>query len=274
MKNNVIHKPPFKVEKTLIIAGNQAQLFIQKEPLYIHYGQKPPPRSESPTKSPSSISRTRLALFRLVNCNLHQYGKIKPTFCTLTYKKNETNRKKASSDLRLYHQRLSYYTNTSLRYVAIPEFQKRGAVHYHVIFFDFGFFPVLELKRLWGFGSVDIEKIDHPDNVSAYITAYITKENLDSRFYGQKAFFCSRGLLRPVTEYDNLAIDKALDDFITNVPFGYRVETQITITQSSTIYQHKYVNRNNYQTIIKVRNGTKRDERWEGLQYYRAIQRT
>jgi len=230
MKNNLIHKPPFKVEKTLIIAGNQAQLFIQKEPLYIHYGHKPPPRTESPTKSPSSISRTRVALFRLVNCNLHQYGKIKPTFCTLTYKKNETNRKKASSDLRLYHQRLSYYTNTSLRYVAIPEFQKRGAIHYHVIYFNLPFVPVQILtKEIWGHGNVDIHILRKIKNIASYVAKYISKETLDKRHKGHRLLITSRNLKRPITIY-NKDVDFAFQSNYTNLINRIETDKQIILT--------------------------------------------
>jgi len=230
MKNNDNLRPPFKVEKTLIIAGNQAQLFLHKEPLYIHYGKTPPPRTGKNEKSPSSISRTRTNLYRLVNCNLENNKKIKPTFCTLTYKKNQTNRKQATSDLRLYHQRLSYYTNTSLRYIAIPEFQKRGAIHYHIIYFNLPFIPVEVLaKKIWGHGQVDIHLLSQIKNTSAYVSKYITKETLDKRHKGHRLLITSRGLKRPITIY-NKDIDYIFQKNYTSLISRIETDKQIILT--------------------------------------------
>lgn len=230
MKNNYISKPPLKVEKTLIIAGKQAQLFIHKKPLYIHYGKTPPPRRGNKEKSPSSISRTRTNLYRLVNCNLESNTNTKPTFCTLTYKKNETSRKKAASDLRLYHQRLSYYTHTSLRYIAIPEFQKRGAIHYHVIYFNLPFIPVQILaSKVWGHGQVDIHLLSKIKNTSAYVSKYITKETLDKRHKGHRLLITSRGLKRPVTLY-NKDIDIIFQQNYTSLINRIETEKQIILT--------------------------------------------
>jgi len=90
---------------------------------------------------------------------------------------------------------------------------------------------------------------------------------MDSRLYGEKAYFCSRGLLRPVTEYDNVHIDEALENFEKSVPEGYRLTSEVTITSTTSIIQFKYIHYAN-QAKNEIRRQSKRyDERWSGIQY-------
>lgn len=185
-----------------MIAGAHAELIIFKTPKYTHYGTPPPPRTRN-EKSQSSLSRTRIRLYRLVSANLQHCDGLLPTFCTLTYKKNETSRKIAAHDLKLYHQRLSYHVGKSIRYIAIPEFQKRGAIHYHIIYFNLPYVPVeLMASKIWGHGNVDIHVLGHVKNTSAYVAKYITKDTLDSRHKGHRILITSRGLKQPITVYN------------------------------------------------------------------------
>lgn len=191
-----------KIDRSLLIAGNHAEYIIYKTPKYTHYGQPPPPRRNN-EKSENSLSRTRIRLYRLVSSNLDYCDGLHPTFCTLTYARNESNRKVASRELRLYHLRLSYHTGKHIRYIAIPEFQKRGAIHYHIIYFNLPFVPVEVLaKKIWGNGNVDIHCLDQVRNTSAYAAKYITKETLDARHKGHRILITSRGLRQPITVYN------------------------------------------------------------------------
>jgi len=191
-----------KINKSLMIAGTYAEHIVYKKPLYTHYGQPPPPRSNN-SKTENSLSRTRIRLFRLVSSNLDYTDGNSPTFCTLTYARNETDRSTAARDLRLYHLRLSYYVGKHIRYVAIPEFQKRGAVHYHIIYFNLPFVPVQTLAhKIWGHGSIDIHPLDQIRNTSAYCAKYITKETLDERHKGHRILITSRGLRQPLVVYN------------------------------------------------------------------------
>lgn len=192
-----------KINRSLVIAGSYAEQIIYKTPKYTHYGQPPPPRTNN-DKTENSLSRTRVRLFRLVSANIDHCDGLLPTFCTLTYHRNETNRKVAANDLRLYHLRLAYQTGKRLRYIAIPEFQKRGAIHYHIIYFNLPFIPVEHLARnIWGHGQVDIHLLSKIKNTSAYVAKYITKETLDKRHKGHRILITSRGLRQPIVVYNN-----------------------------------------------------------------------
>lgn len=191
-----------KINRSLMMAGAYAELTIFKKPLYTHYGQPPPPRTNN-DKTPNSLSRTRIRLFRLVSANLSHTDGLSPTFCTLTYARNETCRKTAASELRLYHLRLSYFVKKHVRYIAIPEFQKRGAIHYHIIYFNLPFVPVETLARkIWGYGNVDLHLLSEIRNTSAYVAKYITKDTLDARHKGHRILITSRGLRQPITVYN------------------------------------------------------------------------
>jgi len=94
-------------------------------------------------------------------------------------------------------KRLKYnYNIQNLKYLAVIEFQQRGAVHYHVLL-NIPYIPHKELQELWGNGFVFINAIEHVDNIGAYILKYITKDNNDKRLMGQKAYLTSRNLIKP-----------------------------------------------------------------------------
>ena len=77
-------------------------------------------------------------------------------FLTLTFSDNITNISYAFREFSKYIQRLNYALGFNLKYVAVPQFQERGAVHFHVILFNFPFisgFNVYDFFRdTWGLG--------------------------------------------------------------------------------------------------------------------------
>ena len=54
-----------------------------------------------------------------------------------------------------------------------------------------------DLAAIWRNGYVKINRIDNVDNVGAYVCKYMTKTD-DDRLLGQKMYFSSRGLKKPV----------------------------------------------------------------------------
>ena len=67
--------------------------------------------------------------------------------------------------------RLNYKLNQKIKYLAVIEFQERGAVHYHVLS-DIPYIPQKELQDIWGHGFVYINAVKHVDNIGAYIVKY------------------------------------------------------------------------------------------------------
>ena len=110
------------------------------------------------------------------------------------------------------------------KYVCVPEFQKRGAVHYHLltnISYDSDLLAD-EIKlwqpktkkwqigkplKSWSYGYSMTKKLDNI-NVVAYITKYMTKE-IDDRLFGNRRYFYSQNLIKPNIVYLNS--DIALD---------------------------------------------------------------
>ena len=103
---------------------------------------------------------------------------------------------------------------SKLKYLTVLEFQKRGAVHYHSIFFNLPA-GVIEHERItrriakiWGNGFIDIESKLDIDGMAIYLTKYMIKGFEDTRLDGKKRYFDSRGLKNPVSILDRRMTDK------------------------------------------------------------------
>jgi hypothetical protein len=150
------------------------------------------------------LARAKKTLRRLINANVDAWGE-KAKFFTLTFRDNVQDIKLANEEFKKFRQRLSRRiwgrnSANNLKYVAVIEFQERGAVHYHMVTFNMPYIPHSELTEIWGHGFVHIRAIDEVDNVGAYVTKYMTKDNKDDRLRGEKCYFSSRGLLKPTEE--------------------------------------------------------------------------
>jgi hypothetical protein len=156
-------------------------------------------------------TRAKQTLRRLINVNIGEYAK----FVTLTFAENITDIKLANYEFKKFRQRLEDYLHRSLQYVCVIEFQKRGAIHYHLLMFNVPYIANLKLREIWGNGFVKINNIDNVDNVGAYVCKYMTKCE-DDRLLGKKMYFSSRSLEKPVEikekeEVNNLAAVLPLD---------------------------------------------------------------
>ncbi len=149
-----------------------------------------------------TLHRARSTLRRLINTNIGVFkdergDPYKPKFATLTFAENITELKKANRYFENFIKRINYHVGHKLEYNGVPEFQKRGAVHYHVIFYNLPYIPAAKLAEIWGQGFIKINKIDDVDNVGAYVCKYLGKNVSDERLAGNKCYFSSRGLKKP-----------------------------------------------------------------------------
>lgn len=149
--------------------------------------------------------KRRDTIRRLACCNFdNKYDK----FLTLTFAENKTDVQECNILFKAFIRKLREVKHISnLKYLAVIEFQERGAVHYHVLL-NIPYIPQRELQDLWGHGFVFINAIDHVDNIGAYIVKYMTKDNTDTRLRGQKAYLFSRNLCKP-----EKVINHNLNDF-------------------------------------------------------------
>ena len=152
---------------------------------------------------------------RLVNCNHDRYG-YEPTFLTFTYKENQNDIAQAWKDWHVFMRKMRLRYGT-LHALSVMEFQKRGAVHFHCIFFNLS--PVIEFTErksrviagLWGHGFVDIERVRSARNVGAYVCKYMNKSADDVRLRGKKFYSTTRNLFKPMTLTGEFARSKFYD---------------------------------------------------------------
>jgi len=196
--------------KKLIISGKKAELYYYEEAIKINKKMKKRKNYKKRTKEEIieevkkcdkaefkmevirdfSLRRTRSKIVRLIDCNPDLN-----TFLTLTFKDNVCDLKKANLVFNKFIKRLKRQV-PGLKYLAVPEFQKRGAVHYHVLVnFE------MENKRLadiWGNGFVMINKVKHVNRIGAYVAKYISKDLFDLRYFGMRKILSSRNLAKPI----------------------------------------------------------------------------
>lgn len=210
-----------KHDVKLIQSGNVIEVITFGKPIYKELEHRPPPEGRKGQASEEDrllnrikvTSRAKTELRRLVGANSGQWkdenGKAyKPVFMTLTFAENIQDFDTANHNFKLFMLRLGNRVGNRnkrncLKYVVVPEFQKRGAIHYHLILFNLPYIPQRELSDIWGQGRLHLKAIDHVDNVGAYISKYIRKDIGDERLTGKKCYFTSRELLQPVKmEFD------------------------------------------------------------------------
>lgn len=146
------------------------------------------------------LSRAKKKVRRLINANIGKWGEW-PKFLTLTFAEHITCVREANYEFKKFRQRLEYELKIKLKYVAVVEFQQSGRIHYHVVIFNMPYIDANRLASIWQNGYIKINAIDHVDNVGAYVTKYMTKDNDDPRLRGEKSYFASRGLYKPLERF-------------------------------------------------------------------------
>lgn len=165
------------------------------------------------------LKRAKRDLRRLINSNIGQYGNdVTTKFLTLTFSDNLTDLTKANYEFTKFIQRLNYLVfNTKkamLKYSVVIEFQRRGAVHYHIIIYNMPYVKQKIIQDTWKNGHIWINKIENVTNVGAYVAEYLGdaekqqgKNKEDSRLEGRKSYFSSRGLLQPIEITDEKTVE-------------------------------------------------------------------
>ena len=166
------------------------------------------------------LQRAKKDLRRLINSNHGQYGdQFTSKFLTLTFGDMVTDVEEANYEFTKFIQRLNYLVfdtkKANLKYNAVIEFQKRGAIHYHVIIYNMPWTKQKIIEETWGNGWIFINKIDNIDNVGAYISSYLGQSSKgqgknidDDRLQGKKSYFSSRGLFKPIEITDKKIVEQ------------------------------------------------------------------
>ncbi len=193
---------PYNIK--VVVSGKQVEVYKYQKNVWRDFERTQSSVQAKPVKEPKqldifekikqqkqkqefSVNRTRTEIRRLINSN-PQLNK----FMTLTFADNITDLKQANYEFNKFVLRLSYkYPN--FEYLAVPEFQKRGAVHYHVIC-NLPFVHYSEIRETWGQGNIDIKQVQNVTNLGAYVCKYLGKDMFDERTFGKKKFFRSQTL--------------------------------------------------------------------------------
>lgn len=169
---------------------------------------------ESNTIELKNILRSKLQMQRLVKSNREVFK----TFITLTFADNITSIEEANKKFAIWRTKIQSIKKNFL-YVCVPEFQKRGAVHYHlltnldikensdIILTQKGKINQYDVKY-WSYGFSSVFSMKNI-NVVGYLSKYMTKD-IDNRLFGHRRYFYSKNLKKPCLLYLDL---NSIEDF-------------------------------------------------------------
>lgn len=191
------------------------------------------------------MSRAQRDLRRIVNSNIGQYGEeFTAKFVTLTFREHITDLRSANAEYKKFIKRLNYSMFNSkkanIKYSVVPEFTKKGRVHYHVIFYNLPYVKADKLASIWGQGFIKINKIDNCDNVGAYVSKYMTKDNWEIQ--GKKSYFNSRGLFEPTEIVEKKEVESLMHSLpLENVTYSATFDNEYlgTITYNQYNFNQK-----------------------------------
>lgn len=163
-----------------------------------------------------NIIRTKLELQRIAKTNAECWT----SFVTLTYKDNFTDIQASKKHL---HSCLTQVARLKpdFKYLCIIEFQKRGAIHYHlltnlslqdkdIIVPQKDNNKYYDLKQ-WKHGFSGYEDVSGDiKKIVGYISKYMSKE-CDDRLFGVRRYSYSRNLKQAIIEYIDTSVDKQLE---------------------------------------------------------------
>lgn len=214
----------------LIIAGQFYHYYQYSQEILYDYEKKPvtfnPNRPQERAvdlskRTDSNIYRTKKAIKLLLQANTTEQSFAKnsiqrPLFVTLTFAENVQEVGKANKLFTEFVKTLNYQTfktkKATLHYLAVIEFQQRGAIHYHVVFFnplDISKFYDL-VHENWTHGHCHLKKIHNQTHLINYVHKDLTKLRQKKELHGHKSYFCSKGLLKPTVHRNKERISNLL----------------------------------------------------------------
>lgn len=215
------------IDKKVVISGDIIEIYEYGRSYGKGFeGKNPNGRGSEASQEDKEInrdkvsSRARKTVRRLINSNIGAYGQdFTSKFLTLTFADNICDPKIANYEFTKFIKRMNYEIfdskKANLRYVAVIEFTKKGRVHYHVVLFNIPFIHANRLEKIWSNGFIKINKIDHVDNVGAYVTKYMTKDN--DKLISNKSYFTSRNLFKPLEITDKKRVENLANSLPSNL---------------------------------------------------------
>lgn len=155
-----------------------------------------------------NIMRSKLECQRLAKSN----AEVWKTFITLTFAENITNIKIANMKFRYFVDKIRRIYK-DFKYICIPEFQKRGAVHYHLLSnIDINNTSLVYSQennnyfkhiKYWNEGFTKVDELNNDiKKIVGYISKYMTKD-IDNRLFNHHRYLYSKNLIKPSSSYLN-----------------------------------------------------------------------
>ncbi|WP_342276016.1 rolling circle replication-associated protein [Spiroplasma endosymbiont of Nebria brevicollis] len=237
------------------------------------------------TKLRNNSIRTKTTLIHRAYHNFYDSKVL--SFVTLTYKNNMHDIKQAKHDINLFFKRLKRLWNDpkrskylgKLKYMYVYEYQKRGAIHFHILFNRK--IHKSMLPQWWPFGFNDVSVVTKGSNehIVKYLAKYVTKVqndlkclnqfDLGVRAYafsrncswpkvikGQKIMLYQRLIDASIKAINSMFFKKKIDSFGRTMLFGGSFDTTIVGDQFKDYEQ--YVSLSN----IRCLNAIKQFQPW------------
>jgi len=188
-----------------------------------------------------NLRRVRRKFLRLVQTELAHKGA--PSFATLTFATNVD----LSTAFRLhteFHARLKKEFGNGISYISVPEFQKSGRPHFHILIWGIADHYIKHererryLQAIWAYGYLDVIATDGSPKLAGYMAKYMQKAVHDERLLGRRAYNCSRNVMRPLLYKTSAVVHYAQE------VLGVDIEL---LTEKS--YQTQWLGAGNYQVF-------------------------
>lgn len=213
------------------VKGKFAEKFASVE--FPDYRDNPLFQAQQATKRRDNAQRSSHAFRRLVSANLRDNEK--PIFCSFTFNEEYKRLSDTARFFNIFTTRMRRVFGKEFRYIAVPEFQKSGRVHYHALFWGLPDYLASRerqdrtVAKLWHKGFVDIKETDGSPKLASYMAKYMTKAMLDPRLWCQKAYFRSKNAFKP-------QVSKGVPEWWLNDEFGLDVKEPKYSSEFSTAW--------------------------------------
>lgn len=183
-----------------------------------------------------NINRSKFNCQRIALANLDSWE----TFITLTYSSNIIDVSISRTHFRYFIDKVRRIKK-DFKYLCITEFQKRGAIHYHLLtnisYNDTKLLylqednPIYKHIKYWNYGFTSIEEIkNNKDKIIGYISKYMTKD-LDNRLFSKRRYLYSKNLNMPIESIIDLEDKKTFEIFSKN------------LKEYNVLFNYNYINK-------------------------------
>lgn len=197
-----------------------------------------------------NINRSKISCQLLAKCNMSSWK----SFITLTYADNIKDISLSRKHLNIFLTKVRRVYN-DFKYICVTEFQKRGAIHFHLLtnisldnssliyFQDFDTSSDTSFRfphiKYWSYGFNSVEVIEKDSKkVIGYISKYMTKD-IDNRLWGKRRYTYSQNLQHPFINYLSFGNKIDISHYIE------KLTTKYDLTYNNT-YKEKYTNNDIY----------------------------